>query len=271
MLIEDCLIEENGSNCNLSGVAVWDSPDVTFERCAIVRNRFVGLNVTNSGVILRNCTIANTPMSWQSDGGYGIFVGVDATLHLEKSVVWANCDGIRNVGGSTVTVAMSLIDTSNVEGSLTLLGENLSTDPLFCSPNPCPQWFLGDPGDYRVRADSPCLPENNSFDVLIGAFGSCAGTSVPPSLQPSDDEIWASPNPFSTSTVFSLTTMLDRDAMLSVFDVAGRRIRELRVPRSVSAISWDGTNANGRPVAAGKYLLRLEGQRNSAGSVVVVR
>jgi hypothetical protein len=198
-------------------------------------------------------------------------VGVDATLHLEKSVVWANCDGIRNVGGSTVTVAMSLIDTSNVEGSLTLLGENLSTDPLFCSPNPCPQWFLGDPGDYRVRADSPCLPENNSFDVLIGAFGSCAGTSVPPSLQPSDDEIWASPNPFSTSTVFSLTTMLDRDAMLSVFDVAGRRIRELRVPRSVSAISWDGTNANGRPVAAGKYLLRLEGQRNSAGSVVVVR
>jgi Right handed beta helix region/FlgD Ig-like domain len=269
MRIEDCLIEENGSNCELSGVAVWDSPDVTFERCTIVLNRFIGLSVRNSSVTLKNCTLANTPQADQS--GWGLVAGLESTVHLERSVVWANCNGIRIGAGSTVTAVSSLIDTSDVEGVLTLLGENLSTDPLFCDPNPCPMWQLGDPGDYRVEAASPCLPENNPFGVLIGALGSCAATSVPPSIQPPDDAIWVSPNPFSTSTSLSLSSALDRDATLSVFDVAGRRVREFRMTRSAVPVAWDGTDENGQSVAAGTYLLRLEGRPRASGRVTVVR
>lgn len=271
MRIEDCLIEENGSNCSLSGVAVWDSPDVTFERCTIVRNRFVGLSIRNAGVTLRNCTIANTPISWDASAGWGIAVGFDATVQLEKSVVWANCDGIRNVAGSALTATMSLIDTSDVEGELTLVGENLSTDPLFCDPNPCPQWLLGDVGDYRVSADSPCLPENNSFGVLIGSLGSCAATSVPTGDYGPWESIWASPNPFSTSTSLSLATVLDHDATLTVFDIAGRRVRELQMPRSIAPVTWDGSDEDGRMVAPGTYFMRLEGRSDVGGRVTVVR
>jgi hypothetical protein len=46
----------------------------------------------------------------------------------------------------------------------------LFADPLFCDPIPCadaPTTL----GDYSVREDSPCLPENNLCGELIGALG----------------------------------------------------------------------------------------------------
>jgi hypothetical protein len=106
---------------------------------------------------------------------------------------------------------------------------------------------------------------------LIGAPGSCAATSVPPSFQPPDAAIWASPNPFSTSTVLSLNASLDRDATLSVFDAAGRRVREFRMTSTATPVIWDGADDHGQRVAAGTYLLRLDGRRDLAGRVTVVR
>jgi hypothetical protein len=36
-------------------------------------------------------------------------------------------------------------------------------------------------------------------------------------------------------------------------------------------VIWDGTNENGQSVAAGTYLLRLDGRQKLAGRVMVVR
>jgi hypothetical protein len=122
-----------------------------------------------------------------------------------------------------------------------------------------------------VQGLSAALPENNPCGVLIGALGSCAATSVPPSFQPPDESIWASPNPFSTSTSLSLGAALDRDATLSVFDVAGRRVREFRMTPTTAPVVWDGADETGQRVAAGAYFLRLDGRLDHAGRVTVVR
>ncbi len=57
-----------------------------------------------------------------------------------------------------------------------LPANNLDTDPFFCDPAN---------GDYSLAEDSPCLPENNDWGVLIGALGQGCG---PVALTP---QTWA--------------------------------------------------------------------------------
>lgn len=77
---------------------------------------------------------------------------------------------------------------------------------------------------------------------------------------------WASlrpphPNPFNPRV--SLTVVLERPARaeLWIHDAAGRRVRPLRQGGGWSAgvhrLEWDGTDAQGAPVASGVYLVRL--------------
>jgi len=79
----------------------------------------------------------------------------------------------------------------------------------------------------------------------------------PSSARPS---IAASPNPFRSSVTLRLDLAGAATARLGVYDVAGRLVRTLAegtVPAS-EALTWDGRNAAGIPVASGLYLLRLE-------------
>jgi len=46
---------------------------------------------------------------------------------------------------------------------------NISEDPLFCDP---------DLGDFTLRNDSPCAPDNNDCGVLIGAWPVGCSTSA---------------------------------------------------------------------------------------------
>ena len=48
---------------------------------------------------------------------------------------------------------------------------------------------------------------------------------------------------------------------LSLHDVTGSEVARLLqrlAPAGVSSVTWDGRDANGRPVAAGVYFVRLE-------------
>jgi flagellar hook assembly protein FlgD len=51
------------------------------------------------------------------------------------------------------------------------------------------------------------------------------------------------------------------EVRVGVYDVAGRPVRRLhsgRLDAGRHALSWDGTDQNGRPVASGIYYSRLE-------------
>ena len=75
-----------------------------------------------------------------------------------------------------------------------------------------------------------------------------------------------SPNPFNPRTSIAYRIERPGTVRLTVHDVRGRAIRTL-VSASQAAgsytVTWDGTDASGRPAPSGQYLLRLE----SAGAV----
>jgi len=71
----------------------------------------------------------------------------------------------------------------------------------------------------------------------------------------------ATPNPFLTHTTLRYELVAPGRVSLAIFDVRGRHVRSLlnrRAPAGSGRVSWDGTDAASRRVAAGVYLVRLD-------------
>ncbi len=90
------------------------------------------------------------------------------------------------------------------------------------------------------------------------------------------------PNPFSTETSFDLSlsgTELPNVFAFQIMDVTGRFVREIPMANlhiGRNRITWDGTDASGRPVREGVYVFRLRigasGQENTRyGKIVLLR
>ncbi len=72
--------------------------------------------------------------------------------------------------------------------------------------------------------------------------------------------VGAFPNPFNPTTGVVFELPHRERVRLSVYDVAGRHVRELAhgtYPGGRNTVSWDGKDESGRGVAAGVYFLRL--------------
>ena len=68
------------------------------------------------------------------------------------------------------------------------------------------------------------------------------------------------PNPFRSETVMRFRTARSGPVELEVYDLAGRRVRQLRRGRLEAGehvLGWDGNDQSGQPVAAGVYMLRV--------------
>ncbi len=87
--------------------------------------------------------------------------------------------------------------------------------------------------------------------------------------------ITAHPNPCNPSTTLSFRLAASVAITLQVFDASGHVVRQIvRRPGAVGAysISWNGTDARGRPVASGVYMLRLQvGDAALTRKVVLVK
>ena len=69
-----------------------------------------------------------------------------------------------------------------------------------------------------------------------------------------------SPNPFGSQTQLALDLPRQKDAWITVYDVAGRRVRELFVGAMAAGrhvVVWDGRDDGGRRVGSGVYFVRL--------------
>lgn len=69
------------------------------------------------------------------------------------------------------------------------------------------------------------------------------------------------PNPFQHSTIIPFGVRVSGPVSLSIFDVQGRRVRDLiqgTLPAGDRTESWDGRDADGSPVPSGVYLVRLQ-------------
>ncbi len=152
-------------------------------------------------------------------------------------------------------------------------------DPLFVAPAT---------GDYRVQAGSPAidagllLPGINDYysgagpDIGAGEYSASATTDVPPAPTPA--WLWLAspaPNPARGATLLRYTLPSAAPVRLELFDLAGRRVRVIEEgERSAGdhATQFDGSDADGRAVAAGLYFVRLEtGGRSATTRLVIAR
>jgi outer membrane protein assembly factor BamB len=83
------------------------------------------------------------------------------------------------------------------------------------------------------------------------------------------------PNPFNPSTTISFTLSAPGKSHLVVYDITGRKVREL-VSRILSAgaysVVWDGRDDAGRAVSSGVYLSRLEsGGKAATGKMLLMK
>ncbi|MBN2321816.1 MAG: T9SS type A sorting domain-containing protein [Acidobacteria bacterium] len=83
------------------------------------------------------------------------------------------------------------------------------------------------------------------------------------------------PNPFNPSTRINYQLEKDSRVSLSVFDLSGRKVKDLFSGDQVSGshqVEWDGTDGSGRRVSNGCYIIRLEaGDFTHSEKVAVVR
>ena len=73
----------------------------------------------------------------------------------------------------------------------------------------------------------------------------------------------AYPNPFHAEATIAFELARAAVGPVSVYDVHGRRIRELQdglLPAGIHRVRWDGRNETGQPVASGSYFYRLEAE-----------
>ena len=84
-----------------------------------------------------------------------------------------------------------------------------------------------------------------------------SGVTGPPAAVVS---LTASPNPFNPRTTIAFTLPQAGDAMLAVYDLAGRRVATLvegPLPEGPTSLDWDGRDDAGRALPSGVYLVRL--------------
>ena len=225
----------------MAGVCAGE--DVVFNNCTF--NDY-------NGAILDGSEIRNSTVRTLDSSGYA--------LSAWSGTVVENCAiSSAYVFDGLVTFTCSCIgqvDYREYEDDIVLI-DSILAHPLFCG------------SEYTVHSNSFCLPENNDCGVLMGAWGEGCGISASIEETVLPDPVIAyetrlhscCPNPFNPSTELSYTLSRPGTVRLTIYDVSGRRVRELvNEPQGTGPQSaeWDGRDDDDRSAPAGVYFARLE-------------
>jgi hypothetical protein len=142
--------------------------------------------------------------------------------------------------------------------------DSLSLDPGEVDTVVCADW-IPDSAMYFVKTTWHRLPgdENPSNDTLTGngrvlpRTGVEEGRGLPRAFALEG----AQPNPFTGRTAVRFALPRSARVKLSVYDAAGKLVRTLDAGQREAGFysgEWNGTDAAGKGVSAGVYLLRLE-------------
>ena len=121
---------------------------------------------------------------------------------------------------------------------------------------------------------------DGSYTGFIGIFAPpCESpaqifVSAPESLRPPDNSLSRPrPNPFAKATRFDVLLSQPESVELGIFDVAGRRVRDLsgEYARGVNRVRWEGLDATGWRVPGGVYFVRMKSAAGVSTRKVVVR
>lgn len=118
--------------------------------------------------------------------------------------------------------------------------------------------------------------------AIIGAYNAGRGDlATPPQTglgvgdlpAPRLELLGGHPNPFNPRTTIAFSLRDAGDARVQLFDAAGRRVRDLAARHFAAgrhAIDWDGRDEQGRALAAGVYLCRVQAGGEAAWARLVL-
>ncbi len=215
-----------------------------------VINDGISFSVAASGPFL--VTSPNTVLTWNGGSQYTVTWDVAGTTAAPVSCSTVN---IRlSVDGGYTWPYLLASGTAN-DGSELVVAPNVATNLA------------------RVKVEAA---NNIFFDVSNANFMIDDATGVadaPFGLRP---QLLANrPNPFGGETTLSFVMPASGRAELSVYDLSGRRVRTLvtgEVGSGNNQVTWDGTDAAGRPLSAGVYFYRLDTLGESlTGQMTILR
>lgn len=127
-------------------------------------------------------------------------------------------------------------------------------------------YFLGDPEQTFAYTfpDSGTFLYFCRFHEALAMTGTVtvkgpAGTGVGSSVAPTD--LHAMPNPARDGTTLAFALPHSMEVRADVYDLAGRRVRELfrgRLAKGIQTLQWNGRDQRSVDVPSGVYVMRLE-------------
>ncbi len=112
---------------------------------------------------------------------------------------------------------------------------------------------------------------NNSWEgygvLWTNPLGPLPGPSPTAGNKPILGALTVSPNPVQGRAVVALPAGV-KNGRVAVYDLSGNKVRELT--GASDRLAWDGTDANGRKLAAGVYVLQLESEAGVVGTRAVL-
>ncbi|MCA9754126.1 MAG: hypothetical protein KC591_18140 [Gemmatimonadetes bacterium] len=175
---------------------------------------------------------------------------IDLSGVLELGVALMESDGVDNYRGKTDALAIA---SATVPGGAAHISHLVTTTDTFGLVI------------YNKNAES------GTYKIVIGDGDAVSAPDV--ANVPSVLSLSATENPFRNGTALSLSLPQERHARVELFDVAGRRIRNLTdgvLPAGAHRVEWDGRDETGATVGAGVYLARME-SRGETRTVKLVR
>jgi hypothetical protein len=261
------VFEINQSSYPGGAVTLSEGAVGTLEDCTFISNSsdlYGGggfASYAGGGGVIRGTTFYNN-LADGGGAGAAIYVDDNGNLTVENSLLAFNLAGGAVHCGTSATITVSCSDIfGNTDGDwigciadqLQVPG-NLSEDPLFCDPSE---------GVMTVAEGSPCLPWFNECGVQIGAWGQGCGTvtAIATGLPVAFSLGQNYPNPFNPSTRIRFALPEPNKVILKIFDIAGRRVRDLvageMYPAGHHEVIWTGRDEQGRTVASGVYFYHI--------------
>lgn len=251
-LLENCVLAYNQAHWWGGGVFATGAQTPQLLGCTFVENQTI-LSWGSAVFTCGDCQplIENTLVAFNSGDGA---INAYDTRSLPEVVC---CDVFGNDGGNYGGV---LGDQTGIQG-------NISADPRFCDQ---PE------RDFTLWDDSPCLPEHNECQVLIGALPQgCGGGMGVSSETAALLEGCLIPNPYVAGSTIALHLPPAAPASFSLYDAQGRCVREFsslgHVGTRAATLRWDGRDRGGARLPTGLYFYRLEaGAASAMGRIQLV-
>jgi hypothetical protein len=274
-VMEYCLIQgnDNVDTDGQGGGIFVSASNPNLRHLVIADNTISGIYGTGGGMYIswepspniKNCTIVGNACGADTEiaGGGGVMVEWGAVPTIDKCIISGSTVGEGILCGETPISPDPVVTCTDIFGNAggdalcgTDGGGNFSSDPLFC----------GNAGyEYNLTASSPCAPGNHPGgpcdNEWIGALGGGCGETQVPLPDATDLVLGNHPNPFNPRTTIFFELPEPGPATLRIFDLAGRLVLERTwddLPAGLKEFAWNGLDGQGRALASGVFLYRLD-------------